>query len=232
VTPDGDETVTAGPGGQHAATGATEADRSLVLDFDGTITEVDLLQEVSRRFGQPEVVRRVEGQLSAGTITLQEEITREFAPVRTPVPEVVAWVLDNVRVRRGFRDLVQLAQASGWPMLVLSSGFHELIEPVLAREGVRVEVKANRLDARPDGWRVLWRDPTACATCGQPCKRAALPPNGEIVYVGDGYSDRCAALASHRIFATRGLARYLDEQGTPYEPFSDFTDVAAALRAG
>jgi 2-hydroxy-3-keto-5-methylthiopentenyl-1-phosphate phosphatase len=47
--------------------------------------------------------------------------------------------------------------------------------------------------------------------------------------VGDGISDRCAALASDRIFATRGLARYLDEQGVAYERFDDFFDVASAL---
>jgi 2-hydroxy-3-keto-5-methylthiopentenyl-1-phosphate phosphatase len=232
VTPDGDETVTAGPGGQDAAAGALEARRSLVLDFDGTITEVDLLDEVATRFGDPKVYRQVEGDLLAGTITLRDCITREFAPVRAPLDEVVRWVLGGVRVRAGFAELVALARSQGWSTLVLSSGFHELIEPVLAREGIEVEVKANRLDARENGWRVLWRDASVCPVCGEPCKRAALPPNGEIVYVGDGYSDRCAALASQRVFATRGLARYLDDQETPYEPFSDFTDVAAALRAG
>jgi len=104
-----------------------------------------------------------------------------------------------------------------------------LIEPVLAREGVEAEVKANRLDARPDGWRVLWRDESVCPVCGQPCKRAALPQDGEVVYVGDGYSDRCASLAADRVFATRGLARYLDAEGATYEPFDDFLDVRDSL---
>ena len=219
---DGDESVTT----EAAGSGA---DRSLVLDFDGTITEVDLLQEVSVRFGEPEVVREVESALAQGRISLREEITREFAPVRTPLEEVVSWVLENVRIRPGFNELVGLAGARGWPVLILSSGFHELIEPVLAREGVEAEVKANRLDASPDGWRVLWRDGSVCPVCGQPCKRAALPPRGGIVYIGDGYSDRCAALAADRVFATRGLARYFDAQGVAYEPFTDFFDVVRAL---
>jgi HAD superfamily phosphoserine phosphatase-like hydrolase len=203
--------------------------RSLVLDFDGTITEEDLLQEVSVRFGDPDVVREVEGALAVGRISLREEITREFAPVRTPLSEVVAWVLERVRVRPGFRELVELARSRGWPVLVLSSGFHELIEPVLAREGVEAEVKANRLDTRPEGWRVLWRDGSVCPVCGQSCKRGALPSGGEIVYIGDGYSDRCAALAADRVFATRGLAPYLDAEDAAYEPFQDFFDVVRSL---
>jgi len=50
--------------------------------------------------------------------------------------------------------------------------------------------------------------------------------------VGDGYSDRCAALAADRVFATAGLARYLAERGIPFEPFSDFNDLSRALANG
>ena len=113
---------------------------------------------------------------------------------------------------------------------MISAGFHELIEPVLAREGVELEVLANRVDARPDGWIVQFRDEAACATCGEPCKRGSLA--GEpYVYVGDGYSDRCAALAADRVFARDALARHLDGLGVAYEPFDDLHDVAAALVA-
>jgi 2-hydroxy-3-keto-5-methylthiopentenyl-1-phosphate phosphatase len=52
----------------------------------------------------------------------------------------------------------------------------------------------------------------------------------EIVYIGDGYSDRCAAEASDRVFATKGLARYLDERGFTYERFDDFHSIAESLR--
>jgi 2-hydroxy-3-keto-5-methylthiopentenyl-1-phosphate phosphatase len=34
------------------------------------------------------------------------------------------------------------------------------------------------------------------------------------------------------VFATRGLARYLEERGVPFEPFDDFHQVAAKLRDG
>jgi 2-hydroxy-3-keto-5-methylthiopentenyl-1-phosphate phosphatase len=50
-----------------------------------------------------------------------------------------------------------------------------------------------------------------------------------VVYVGDGYSDRCAAQAADRVFARRALARYLDERGVAYEPFEDFHEVDRAL---
>ena len=54
-------------------------------------------------------------------------------------------------------------------------------------------------------------------------------PDGEVVYVGDGYSDRCAALAADRVFATDGLARYLERRGVRHEPLTDFYALASEL---
>jgi 2-hydroxy-3-keto-5-methylthiopentenyl-1-phosphate phosphatase len=206
--------------------------RTLVVDFDGTVTEHDLLDTIAQRFGDPEIYRQVDEGLDEGSLTLREVITREYEPVTRPLEEVVAWELDNVRVRPGFRELVELARERGWRFVIVSSGFHELIEPILEHEGVDVELHANRVDPRPDGWRVLWQYDESCESCGESCKRSIvreLGGDGEIVYVGDGYSDRCAAEASDRVFATKELASYLDERGVPYEPFDDFHDIARRL---
>lgn len=204
---------------------------TLVLDFDGTITEVDLLDEMARTFGNPVVYQQVEDGIHAGTISLQECITREFEPVTVSLGEMTRWVLANVRVRPGLPELIATARGCGWGVRVLSSGFAELIEPVLSHIGVTdVEILANTVEARPEGWRVRWRDEAVCPVCGEACKRTGLPA-GEVVYVGDGISDRCASLASSRVFATRGLAQWLAERGAPFEPFDDFHDIRRALAA-
>ncbi|HKI92754.1 MAG TPA: haloacid dehalogenase-like hydrolase, partial [Gaiellaceae bacterium] len=175
-------------------------------------------------FGDREIFQRVEGALTAGELSFREVMELEFATVTAPIDEVAAFLLREARLRPGFAELARERDP-----LVLSSGFHELIEPLLAREGVRLEVRANRLDPRPDGWRVLWRDPEPCPVCGDICKRRSLP-EGPLAYVGDGYSDRCAALAAARVFARDGLAAWLAGEGVPFEPFDDLDDVAVALR--
>lgn len=194
----------------------------LVLDWDGTVTERDTLDLVLREFGDPEVYKRVEAELGRD-LSLHEVIALEFETVSAPLPEVAAWLVEHVRVRPGFRELV----ARRAP-LVVSAGFHELIEPVLAREGVELELVANRVEAEPGGWRVRFRDSTPCPVCGEPCKRAALPA-GAVTFVGDGYSDRCAALAAERVFATGGLAAYLEARSVPFEPLTDFHDLEQRL---
>jgi 2-hydroxy-3-keto-5-methylthiopentenyl-1-phosphate phosphatase len=206
--------------------------RTLVVDFDGTVTQEDLLDEIASRFGDPVVYQEVEDGLHGGHMPLREVITREFEPVTKPLDEIVAWELENVSIRPGFRELVQLAKSEGWRFVIVSSGFHELIEPILEHEGVDVELHANRVDPRPEGWKVLWQYDETCDSCGESCKRSIVQEfagDGELVYVGDGYSDRCAAEASDRVFATKGLARYLDERGIPYERFDDLHEVARGL---
>jgi 2-hydroxy-3-keto-5-methylthiopentenyl-1-phosphate phosphatase len=197
----------------------------LVLDWDGTVTEVDTLHLVLQEFGDHEIYERVEGALGS-TMTLNEVIAAEFETVTTPLGEVVDWLLETTRVRAGFAELAREQSP-----LIVSSGFHETIEPLLGREGVleAVELRANRLDPRPDGWRVRFRADHECGTCGEPCKRKDLPDDGEVAFVGDGYSDRCAALAADRVFARDGLAEWLRSRDVPFEPFSDFRELAALL---
>jgi 2-hydroxy-3-keto-5-methylthiopentenyl-1-phosphate phosphatase len=209
------------------------SERTLVVDFDGTITEQDLLDTIALTFGDEDVYREVDEGLDEDSLTLNEVIRREFEPVRAPLGEVRDWVLENVRVRPGFREVVELARERRWRFVIVSSGFRELIEPVLKREGLAgVELLSNTVDADPDGWKVRFRVSEACAVCGQPCKRstaAALADGTELVYVGDGYSDRCAAELADLVFARRGLASYLEERGVPFEPFEDFHSIALRL---
>jgi 2-hydroxy-3-keto-5-methylthiopentenyl-1-phosphate phosphatase len=197
----------------------------LVLDFDGTVTERDTLDLVLQRFGDAEVYERAEAELDAGRMTLNDVISAEFATVTAPLDEVVAHVVEHARVRPGFAALARARHP-----LVVSSGFHELIEPVLEREGAlgAVELRANRVEALPEGWRVHFRVAETCEVCGEPCKRGDLP-NGEVVYAGDGHSDYCASLAAARVFATGGLARWLDGRGVAFTPLTDFRALASEL---
>ncbi|HZX67325.1 MAG TPA: haloacid dehalogenase-like hydrolase [Candidatus Elarobacter sp.] len=199
----------------------------VVVDWDGTVTERDSLVLVLQRFLPPSVFEPLMAETDAGmaarTLTHRAVMEREWSTMTASLDEVVSYLLETVRVRPGFAEFVQR-----FDPLILSSSFHETIDPILAREGVRARVKANHVEARPDGWRIRWVSDSACDACGEPCKRNALP-NGPLVYVGDGYSDRCAALVADRIFARDTLARYLNDQHVRYEPFTNFHALSAAL---
>jgi 2-hydroxy-3-keto-5-methylthiopentenyl-1-phosphate phosphatase len=206
---------------------------TVFVDFDGTITERDLLDAIAQTFGDPLVYAEVDAGLDERRLTLHEVLRREFEPVRAPLGEVVGWVLEKASIRPGFAEFVRFVRERGWRLVILSSGFRELIQPVLEREGLGdLELLSNSVDPDPTGWRVRFRDEEPCPVCGEPCKRSAvlaLANGGPAVYVGDGLSDRCGAEASGLVFARRGLAAYLAERRVPFEPFDDFFQVLRAL---
>jgi 2-hydroxy-3-keto-5-methylthiopentenyl-1-phosphate phosphatase len=195
----------------------------IVVDWDGTATEADGLHLVLLEFGDVPVYEEHEARLGRD-LSLHEVIAGEFRTVRAPLADVVVWVRENVRLRAGFTEFARRHRP-----LVVSSGFHELIQPVLDRDGLELPILANRLDPRPDGWRVLFRDEAACSVCGEPCKRSAVASLDGFVFVGDGFSDRCVAEAASRVFARDGLASYLDERDVDFERYDDFYDVEAAI---
>ena len=196
----------------------------LVIDWDGTVTETDSLHLVIEEFGDLRVFHALEAEIGR-RLTLREVIACEMETITAPLEEVVGWLLQTVRIRPGFAALVERHNP-----LIVSAGFHELIEPVLEREGVQARVVASRVIADPAGWRATFPAAELCVVCGEPCKRASVAGLGAFAYVGDGISDRCVSLAAGRVFARDGLARWLDGRGAPYEPFGDLDDVLGALR--
>jgi 2-hydroxy-3-keto-5-methylthiopentenyl-1-phosphate phosphatase len=196
----------------------------IVVDWDGTATTEDTLIKAMEVYGDWQVYLDAAAALQRGEITLHEEIRRDAEGIKAPLEEVQRWLVEEIELRPGFVEF-----ASKHRPVIVSSNFRQLIEPVLARERLELEVRANEVEWHPDGWRGTFRNGDSCGTCGEPCKRADLTGTGPVVYIGDGYSDRCAAQAADRIFARDGLARYLAARGVAYERFDDFYDVDRVL---
>jgi len=190
---------------------------AIALDWDGTCTVSDSLVAAIRMFGDPSVSGRDFNSHAEGLV-------HEVGTLRVSAEEVSAWAVENIELRPGFRELVERFHP-----VIVSSGLPQLIEPVLAREGVEVEVRSNSAVVSANGWLLSFYDDRPCPVCGELCKRAALPEGSPLVYVGDGYSDRCAALGCDLVFARDFLARFLADEGVPFEPFETLHDVVAAL---
>ena len=208
----------------------------IACDFDGTITERDTLHLIVERFGERRLWEAIVPRLRAGELTVQEAMQLQFDAVRATRDEVVAMVLAEAGLRAGFRELVDWAAARGHRLVVLSSGFRTVIDPLLAHWGLAgLDVEGNDARFSPRGCTLLWAERGGrCELCGRPCKRHDLRVRAgsrRAVYVGDGVSDRCVAGIADLVFARADLARFLTADGVPFLPFEDFVEVRERLEA-
>jgi 2-hydroxy-3-keto-5-methylthiopentenyl-1-phosphate phosphatase len=197
--------------------------RLIVVDFDGTITERDTLDDMCQTYA-PEEWAAAEDDLQTRTMTLREVIAAEFAPIRGDHDTIISETVGRARVR---------TERAGDEIVVVSSGFESVIRPILEREGLgRLDVVAHDIRFTPEGGVVDFRHGEICPVCGEECKRSVVDERRdgrEVVYIGDGYSDRCAAQAADVRFARETLATHLDREGVGYIRFDDFTTIREAL---
>ena len=96
-------------------------------------------------------------------------------------------------------------------------------------------MRANRASANGSGSGLTIHTPhmnPLCGRCGT-CKSERVRDLRErgfwVTYVGDGYSDLCAAPRAHRVFAKGVLAEHCAERGVEHHRFTTLAQVADIL---
>jgi HAD superfamily phosphoserine phosphatase-like hydrolase len=206
----------------------------IACDFDGTITRRDTLHLIVEHFGDRSVWDRIEPDLRAGRISIEEAMEAEFATVRADPAQVADLVRRQAGLREGFGRFAAWAADAGHRLVVLSNGFRSVIDDVLGRAGVgHLPVHSHEAVFSPAGTRLVWSTRgEACGLCGRRCKRHdldGLRAGAPVAYIGDGISDRCVSGAADVVYARDTLAEWLREQGRPYVPFEDFDGVREHL---
>ena len=205
------------------------------VDFDGTITRTDVLDELIRRHAGDDSWRAVEADWQAGRIGSRECLSRQLATVRATDDDLDR-LLADVPLDPGAARLFAVLAAAGVPAAVVSDGIDRFIAPLLARAGLgHVPVRSNGIVR--DGPAMALTCPHAspdCRSAAAHCKCgsiAALTTEGRDrhVYVGDGRSDLCPARRADVVFANGVLAAALSAEGLPFVPFDTLGDVADVL---
>ena len=208
----------------------------IACDFDGTITQRDTLHVIVETFGEHGLWETLEPRLRSGEITVEQAMTIEFAAVRATAQQVADAVKRAAPLREGFVEWVDWVERQGHRLVVLSNGFRSVIAPVLTAAGLgHLDLVSHDARFRTDGCELIWSARgERCGLCDRPCKRQPLAErwNGEqLVYIGDGISDRCVSLQADVVFARDGLADHLAGQGVAYRAFDDFHQIRAELES-
>lgn len=205
----------------------------IFTDFDGTITIDDLGDKIFDEFG---AFRTYYPQLTSGMLTVPEYWRLLAGSLhKGTTPETLRkWALEQAADKH-FRGFVRFCQDNNLPLTVVSDGFDVYIDSVLAREGAAdIPRYCNRLLYHDGVFTPEYpgRDESCtcfCASCKRNSVLKSVPPEALVVYIGDGYSDFCAAEHADIIFAKKALAAYCNRQRLPHYPFSTFADVQTIL---
>ena len=204
------------------------AQTSVFLDFDGTVTLADTGVAVLQALGRPGW-EEADRDYRDGLIGSREVLSREWPLVGGDV-EAAKAVARQVAIDPGFLPLVSALRTAGAEVTVVSDGFGLIVDEVCQAAGV--SALTNSIDER--GELVFpWQDRCCpCSTCGV-CKQAPIKEarrqGRRTVLVGDGVSDRKAALLADVIFAKDDLADWCDAAGVDYRPYARLDDVHRAL---
>lgn len=206
---------------------------ALFIDFDGTISPVDISNTFFSRFAGKDAVDAVE-EWKQGRISSTECLRRELEAYPGDLESLRAYARSQP-IDRGFFSLQRACEEEGVDIFVVSDGLDFYIKPFLEAHGAKVNYRANKLELKGDR-RILsfpyYKE--ACGSCAN-CKSSHVEAEAGrgrfIIYVGDGLSDKCAVKSADVVFAKGELESYCDQNGIPHFGFTDLGEVADYLKS-
>jgi 2,3-diketo-5-methylthio-1-phosphopentane phosphatase len=205
----------------------------LFFDFDNTLTDGDILDQVIERFSPNEDWRDWEYSWECGRLAARDCLRLQVENLQVTRKELFAF-LSQVRVDPAFSAILDLASARGVGVNIVSDSFAPIIRHILSNNGIdSVPVFANDLGFSED--RLLPAFPHADPACARSANAKArhLAPyrHYHIIFAGDGRSDMDAALGADTVFAKSTLASELGALSVPFRPFDTVEPVLQFLQS-
>lgn len=211
----------------------------LFIDFDNTITVGDVGDELFRKFGG-EVTEHLDREYREGTISAKECIRRKCAACGLVGRNELNAFIDAKTIDSTFPDFIEFCKTRGLECTVVSDGFDYYIKRIFLRYGLNdLPFFSNALTLEPQGRATRVKlvasfpyDDEECTQCAC-CKRnVMLTRTGEedvLVYVGDGYSDRCPVRYADIVFAKPELQVFCQWNNISYFEYRTFGDVQVRI---
>jgi len=216
----------------------------VMSDFDGTITRRDTGWVVFDELGLDEAWEW-EYRWRDQEISSMECLAGQWGLVHVPPEELLA-VIDAIELDERFPEFVRGARAVGAEVVIASDGLSFYLDRMLKRLGLEVcdgdpgpddrsdciARYVNEAELTDEGVKIGFphcnEDCLQCGNCKTHHLRRLRLTYERVIYIGDGYSDRCPAEEADIVFAKDHLAKLMEEENVLYIPFGDFGDIIQA----
>ena len=213
---------------------STEVKTLVQCDFDNTIAEFDVSFMLLDAFADGDW-RQILQEYREHRIPVGVFSQKTFNMIKTDEAKMLDYIFtDNrVRVRPGFRELLDLCSRKGFEFIIVSNGLKFYIDAILKHAGVTgIEVFAAHTEFEPDGLKITYNNPygqQVLDKCKQLYDERHLSQGYRVAYSGDGYSDIMPASLSDHVFARDDLLAHCQQNGLKCTPFDDLNDVVKGL---
>lgn len=207
----------------------------IFVDFDGTISPVDVGEEIFMKFGdkfeaQNIIDRWIKKEINSFTSwNLLCETIKNFNHADFDN------FIDSIKIEPSFKNLISFCEDNNFDLFILSDGLDYYIKRILQNENIfDIHVFSNRLLINQENklQPIFPYTDEECNRCGN-CKRNHIidfsDENDYTVYIGDGNSDTCPAQHCDFIFAKKSLLKFCEINRISYYPFKNFDEVIKIL---
>ncbi|MBI5476544.1 MAG: MtnX-like HAD-IB family phosphatase [Ignavibacteriales bacterium] len=213
----------------------------IFIDFDGTITKKDVGDSMFIEFGG-EASRNFIQQYRSGEISAIECFKLESEASSGAIKKDLDDFLDKQEIDVSFIEFHKYCGDEGIPHFILSDGMDYYIERILKRFGLNnIPFFSNHLDlTMHDGTDEVILNPTfplrdeecdRCACCKRNIMLSKSADDDIIVYIGEGFSDRCPVRYADVVFAKDELLIYCQQENISFFEYRSFAEVKIRLES-
>lgn len=167
-----------------------------IIDYDSTFIKVESLDELSKiSNGDDETINNKISEITnlgmEGKISFSDSLRKRIELIECNKEDIVKTVeILEKKVSDSFKNNVSFLKNNAENILIVSSGFHELIEPIVIKYGIKKEnIFANKFIY--DNNKVIGYDKKnpLSKSQGKVNILKELKLKGEVHVIGDGYTD-------------------------------------------
>ena len=167
-----------------------------IIDYDSTFIKVESLDELSKiSNGDDETINNKISEITnlgmEGKISFSDSLRKRIELIECNKEDIVKTVeILEKKVSDSFKNNISFLKNNAENILIVSSGFHELIEPIVIQYGIKKEnIFANKF--LYDNDKVIGYDKKnpLSKSKGKVNILKELKLKGEVHVIGDGYTD-------------------------------------------
>ncbi|WP_022916533.1 phosphoserine phosphatase SerB [Ruania albidiflava] len=117
----------------------------VVLDVDSTFVTAEQIDLLADRAGSGTQVAEITERAMRGELDFAASLTERVATLAGLEVRVLDQVRMQIELSPGAAELVAALHERDWPVALVSGGFHEIVDPIAAAQGI-TRVRANRLE--------------------------------------------------------------------------------------